>query len=294
MRDRASLRGRARLRAWAVACRYGLPARLGGLLPAPTAAVAARWAAARVALGQRVTLGFFHRADMPPAAIASANLAAVRALAGVGAAAPLLAVKAPPLGFDAGLLAELAAEAGACGVGLVFDAHAAHHADATLAAMEKLAGGPSATGAPVPLGLALPARWRRSLADARRLRDMPVAIRLVKGEWADPAGEDGHVTRRFMALAGFLAGRAAPVAVASHDADLAACALDLLQEGATPCELEQLRGLPMRQTAGVARARGVPLRTYLPFGPGWWPYALERALARPGLGLWFLKDWLAA
>jgi proline dehydrogenase len=53
-----------------------------------------------------------------------------------------------------------------------------------------------------------------------------------------------------------------------------------------------LRGLPRRRTTAVARKLGVPARLYYPFGPGWWPYAVDKALARPYLPLWALRDML--
>jgi proline dehydrogenase len=34
------------------------------------------------------------------------------------------------------------------------------------------------------------------------------------------------------------------------------------------------------------------VRLYYPFGPGWWPYAVEKALSRPYLPLWALRDAL--
>lgn len=139
-------------------------------------------------------------------------------------------------------------------------------------------------------GTALPARWRRSMADAERLRDAPVRIRLVKGEWADPQGDASEPATAFLALARALAGRAAPVGIATHDPALARAALNILKTSGTPCELEQLRGLPMRRTARVAAELGVPLRLYWPFGPGWWPYAAEKLVERPYLPKWWLAD----
>ena len=94
----------------------------------------------------------------------------------------------------------------------------------------------------------------------------------------------------YLSLVGQLAGRAAPVAVATHDPALAEAALALLIARGTPCELEQLRGLPGRRTRAVARRLGVPVRVYLPYGPGWWPYAIDKALARPYLPAWWLRD----
>ena len=94
-------------------------------------------------------------------------------------------------------------------------------------------------------------------------------------------------------------------ALALIEANLAICGIEegytiergdlvaVLRRAGTPCELEQLRGLPRRRTVAVARRLGVPVRIYVPFGPGWWPYAINQALARPYLPLWALRDALA-
>jgi proline dehydrogenase len=172
-------------------------------------------------------------------------------------------------------------EIAASGVPLTFDSLTEPHAERTLA----LAGTVSA-------GVALPARWQRSPADAERLRDGPRRIRLVKGEWADPQGDVPDIAEAYLDLARTLAGRKATVGVASHNPALAEAALRILLEAGTPCELEQLRGLPRRRTMSVAKKLGVPVRLYYPFGPGWWPYAVDKALARPYLPLWALRDAL--
>jgi len=239
---------------------------VGARLPAPDATWAARRASAAT------SFGYFHAPNAPPEAAVAAHLALARALRGTGAG---LAVKAPALGFCAKGMAALAAT----GVPLMLDAHAPHQADATLA----LAGGAG-------VGCAIPARWRRSMADALRLRDTAAPLRLVKGEWADPQGDLTDVRGAYLDLVRALAGRGAPVIIASHDPALVGPALDLLIAAGTPCALEQLRGLPRRRTMALARARGVAVRVYHPTGPGWWPYAIDKALARPYLPGWWWRD----
>jgi hypothetical protein len=81
-------------------------------------------------------------------------------------------------------------------------------------------------------------------------------LRIVKGEWADPQADPADAGAAFLALVRSLAGRASPVAVATHDPALARRALGVLVEAGTPCELEQLRGLPRARTMAVARAWG--------------------------------------
>lgn len=251
--------------------RYALPARLGALLPAPGPDWAVRQAHVLKRRGIAVTIGYF-QGDETPEQIAAT-------LAGIAPRLPEgshLAVKAPPLRFDSAAVATIAAT----GRTLVFDAHSPADADATLA----LVGAGD--------GVVLPARWPRSLADAERLRDKPVRVRLVKGEWADPDGDPTDIAEAFLNLVRLLTGRKAPVGVATHDPALAEQALDLLLAAGTPCELEQLRGLPRSRTLAVARRRGVPVRLYVPFGPAWWPYAIDKALARPHLPLWWAQDRL--
>jgi hypothetical protein len=270
---RAWARGRLRLKARLRDVRYAVP----GWIERHFAGAAAPTAAKRMKrLARPVTGAYFQAASDSPAAVAAACLELARELAGSDA---LLALKAPALGFDEGLVRELAA----AGVPLAFDSLGEAQAERTLALAEACAA-----------GAALPARWRRSAADAARLRDGPCRIRLVKGEWADPAGDAPDTAAAYLDLARILAGRRAPVGVATHDPALAEAALRILLDAGTPCELEQLRGLPRRRTTAVARRLGVPTRLHYPFGPGWWPYAADKALARPYLPLWALRDWLGA
>ena len=258
---------RARLRDF----RYALPGWIERHFAGEDAPAAAR---RLKKLGRPLTAGYFQAAGATPDKIAATYRALGQRLAGDDA---LLALKAPALGFEEALIREIAA----AGPPLVFDSLTEPHAARTLTLAEALSA-----------GVALPARWRRSAADAGRLRDKPCRIRLVKGEWADPAGDVPDVAAAYLELVRLLAGREAPVGIATHDPGLAETALSILLGAGTPCELEQLRGLPRRRTTAVARKLGVPARLYYPFGPGWWPYAVDKALARPYLPLWALRDML--
>jgi proline dehydrogenase len=258
--------------------RYALPGlvekRVAGENPEQAARRCARLARGGVA----VTAGYFHGGEAEPAAVAETWRRLAAGLA-ESACDALLALKAPALGFDRELVRSIAE----AGVPLVFDSLTEPLAARTLALADD-----------VFAGAALPARWRRSVDDARRLRDAPQRIRLVKGEWADPLADAADPAEAYLELARILAGRGAAVGVATHDPVLAETALAILLDGGTPCELEQLRGLPRRRTMAVARKLGVPVRLYYPFGPGWWPYALDKALARPYLPLWALRDLIGA
>jgi proline dehydrogenase len=273
------------LRAALSNARYALPGYIERVVRGPGPLAAARRCRALNRGGLAATVGYFQAGDARPEDIVAANRAVAGLLAGGGDVC--LSVKAPPLKFDPDHLRSVAEAARTAGLALMFDAHALRDAERTLAAAAGLL-------REFPrIGFALPARWRRGLADAARFRDGPARIRVVKGEWADPDWGDPDVESNYLGLIASLAGRAAPVAVATHDPDLAERALTLLLAAGTPCELEQLRGLPSRRTAAVARRLGVPIRVYVPFGPGWWPYALDKALGRPYLLSWMVRDRLA-
>jgi proline dehydrogenase len=253
--------------------RYALPRWIERHVPGETPSAAAT---SLLRLRLPVTAGYFGSASASPAEVAGAYRQLAERLSSNGCDA-MLALKAPALGFDPSLLAEI----GAAGLPLVLDSLTEAHADRTLALAEACSA-----------GLALPARWRRSVADAARLRDKPCRIRLVKGEWADPQGDVPDIAEAYLELARALAGRHAPVGVATHDPALAEAALRILMDAGTPCELEQLRGLPRRRTTAIAGKLGAPVRLYYPFGPGWWAYAVDKALARPYLPLWLARDLL--
>lgn len=273
-------------RLWAMlrTARYALPSRIERALPGPDGAAAARLCAGLHRRGLSTTIGYFAASDATPDDVLAGNLAGVAALAG-RASDTCLALKAPQLGHDPARIDAIADAAATAGMPIVFDAHAPRETDATLAAVERVLSTSPGTGC------ALPTRWRRSALDAERLRDTSARIRVVKGEWPDPEGEDmDEASARYLGVIAILAGREATVAVATHRPSLAERALRMLSETGTPCELEQLRGMPGRRTRKIARQLGVPVRVYVPFGPGWWPYAIDKALARPYLPLWLLRD----
>lgn len=268
-------------RATARSVRYALPRLIGGMMPAPDDRSVARIAAALHRKGFGATAGYFQADDASPDTIVEASRAMAARFGTLGAR-DYLSVKAPPLKFDAGRIGAIAEAARDAGIDLLLDAHGPGDADATLAIATAFPG----------MGIGLPARWRRSFADATQLRDAPLRIRIVKGEWPDPTEDAPDIAAAYLALVRSLAGRKATVAVATHDPLLAEAALAALRDAGTPCELEQLRGMPRLRTTAVARRMGVPVRLYIPFGPGWWPYALNAALARPYLPLWAARDLL--
>ena len=252
--------------------------------PALADAIAACRAAA--GRGWAAAVGYWDGGE-PPRAVADTYLRALDAIAIEGPwLDAYLSIKAPALGGARELVAEVLGRAARLGVGVHFDARGADTVDGTLALI-------AAAAPPVPaLGVTLPARWRRSAADAERAVALGLAVRLVKGEEPDPAGGELDPRRGYLALVDRLAGRARRVAVATHDAPLARLALERLGASGTPREQELLLGLPVRRSLRAARAAGARSRLYVPYGQTRLPYRLSEAAARPAVLWWAARDLL--
>lgn len=233
------------------------------------------------------TIGYFNPAGQDAGEIADIDRQVVAALAD-GRRQGYVSLKVPPLGYDAGLVADIARQAAELGVGLHFDSHAIDTTDATFACIE------AALRHTDRVGCTLPGRWPRSLADAERAIALQLRVRVVKGQWADPAAPTLDAEAGYLQVVDRLAGRARAVAIATHDPALARTALARLRAAGTPCEQEQLFGLPMRAVSALAREMGVPIRVYIPFGAAWLPYAITQLARKPGTLWWLLRDALAA
>jgi proline dehydrogenase len=198
-----------------------------------------------------------------------------------------LSVKAPPLKFSCELVDEIAGRANQLGIRLHFDSLGPEATDRTFSLLEAAAVRCQA------VGCTLPGRWKRSVTDADRAIELRLFIRVVKGQWSDPEDPDRDLRQGFLEVIDRLAGRGRLVAVATHDFALARKALTRLLAAQTPCELELLYGLPIKQGLGLARELKVPARIYVPFGLAWLPYALSQAQANPRVYWWVIRDFLA-
>lgn len=183
-----------------------------------------------------------------------------------------LAVKLPAMKIREHTLQELLAACRAHGGGLHFDALAPDTASEILATARALA----ADARPFEVGCTLAGRWRRSVEDADAIRDLPVRVRVVKSEWADPEAPGRDGAQGCLDVVERLAGREGQVAIATQDASLAASALQQLLAAGTACELQVLHGMDGRAASNVARDLGVPIRVYVPFGAGRLPYDADR------------------
>ena len=235
--------------------------------------------------GLRGTIGYFNQPGQPAREIADRDLAILAALAERGHG--YLSIKAPPMRYDPALIDEIALQADKRQVGIHFDAHAIETTDPTFAAIEV------ALRRTPQVGCTLPGRWPRSIADVDWAIERKLRVRVVKGQWADPANPDFDPEAGYLDVIRQLAGKASAVAVATHNPQLAQRAITLLQAHGTPCELELLFGLPMRAVTTVGHYFKVPIRVYIPFGAAWMPYALSQLYRKPSLLTWVIRDLVA-
>jgi proline dehydrogenase len=141
--------------------------------------------------------------------------------------------------------------------------------DRTLAVVSAVARKGGAVSATIQANL------KRSRADAQALAEGGVPIRLVKGAYledpqvARPWGEPTDLA--FVDLAYELHANGAEVAIATHDAILR----ETLLRALPGVGLEMLLGVRSAD-ARVVAARGLPVRIYVPYGDGWFRYAMRR------------------
>jgi proline dehydrogenase len=235
--------------------------------------------------GMSATLGYWDCESQPAREVADVYLTALRALTG---SADYLSIKLPALRFSSQLVAEIAGVAKGCGVRLHCDSHDIE----TSERMQTLTDEILAIGAEV--SFTLPGRWQRSLADADWACQRQLPVRVVKGQWADPADPAREMCTGYLEVIDRLAGQARHVAVASHDAPLASEAIRRLQAAGTPCCLELLYGLPLRASLEAAASLGAAVRVYVPYGAAYLPYALGKLRHNPRMAWWLLRDLLGA
>jgi proline dehydrogenase len=234
-------------------------------------------------LGYGLTLGFWNPDDADPGDVAKENLSLIETLRGRDWDW-YLSIKVPALGFSSRLVAEIVRASGQLGTIVNLDSHDPDTADSTLAlAIE-------ARAIHDRIGITIPGRWRRSLTDADLAVERGLRVRLVKGEWPDP--EDSQIGARegFLAVVDRLAGRAAHVSVATHDADLAREAVRRLAAGGTSHDIELLVGLPFDPVVDVAREAGLPVRVYVPYGRASLRYGLAYLGRNPRRVWWLARD----
>lgn len=233
--------------------------------------------------GLRSTLCYWSPQGSNPEKVAAGYVEALRD-SRFGAPERYLSIKAPEVAYSPRLLQNVAHAAAAVGARLHFDAHGPETADPTFAVLKEV------WGDYPEIGCTLPGRWPRSVNDADLAVKLGLSVRVVKGQWRDPAGADRDLRRGFLDVVDRLAGRARHVAVASHDPVVARAALERLRSAGTSHELELLFGLPAEPAMRIAAEMGVPVRFYVPYGYGWLPYCFTQMRKNPRILWWLARD----
>ncbi len=196
-----------------------------------------------------------------------------------------LSVKTPALHDEREKVMTLVEDARPGNVYLHFDAHGPETADPTFRLVE------GALKVYPRVGCTIPSRWQRSIEDARRIRELGIGVRLVKGQWSDPEIRGIDARKNFLSVARELRGTSGHISVATHDSRLAYDALKILKDAGTSCELELLFSLPLG-ILRVARSLELPVRIYTPYGHPYLPYNIMHVQTRPGIALWAVKNFL--
>ena len=266
---------RRRTQAWTVTVRHAAERTAASRYVAGSALDSALRVQDRcAAAGYATTIGFWGTHETPvKEALRQCHEAAESLASG-----SQLSIKLGALGNDLAAADALMDNCRERDLGLHFDALGPTTADAALRAAVR-----QAERAPGAVGCTLTGRWRRSLQDARLAIDHGLRVRVVKSEWADPDDPERDPVAGFLEVIDSLAGSAQHVAVATHDAPLAADALARLRASGTPCELQVLHGMNGRKAVRHALGLDVPVRVYIPYGRGRVPYTTDGLARRPAV-----------
>jgi proline dehydrogenase len=233
--------------------------------------------------GYGLVLGFWNADGDAPESVAAENLAVIEAMR-ARTASRYLSIKAPALGYSTELVERIVEASRPLGAIVHLDSHAPETAERTIALAAE------ARRSYDQVGITIPGRWQRSVEDAERAAELRLRIRVVKGEWPDP-GEPGLDMRvGFLKVVERLAGRARHVAVATHDAELAAQAVRRLEAAGTSHDLELLVGLPFAPVVEVARSARLPVRVYVPYGHASLRYGIGYLRRNPRRVWWLARD----
>jgi proline dehydrogenase len=164
--------------------------------------------------------------------------------------------------------------------------------DATLRAFERL------RARHPHVGIVLQSRLLRTPRDIAALAAGPLAVRLVKGIYLEPAAiahtEPEPIRAAYVECARLLLERGARLSFATHDEDLAARLIELCRSrgvGRERYEFQVLLGV--RESLWEAwRAAGERVRVYVPFGPEWRAYSTRRLRKNPQIFRHVLRDLL--
>lgn len=167
------------------------------------------------------------------------------------------------------------------------------YTDATIAMTERLF-----TRFPGAVGTVLQAYLFRTDADAERLLQQGIRIRLCKGAYKEPAtiafASKADVDANFLKLAKRMITGEVFCGIATHDQAILTelCRFaDAHEVQRSAFEFQMLYGI-RRDLQRKLVAQGFGVRVYVPFGTEWYPYFMRRLAERPANVFFLAKNFL--
>lgn len=238
--------------------------------------------------GHAVTIDSMGESTRDPNDAAQATSTFARVIDGIAAngldASVLLDLSHIGLAIEPGLALEhargLATTTAEAGLELMISAEDSSRTDHILDIHRELA------GAYANVGITLQANLHRTTADLHRVRELPGRVRMVKGAFEEsrtvalPRGAE--LDGRYLRLVTALLDRNHPVSIATHDTELLARILPLVDPADTTgtVEIEMLRSVG-EGLLGHIHETGYRTRLYLPFGVEWYLYLCHRLAEYP-------------
>jgi proline dehydrogenase len=137
------------------------------------------------------------------------------------------------------------------------------------------------------IGIALQSSLHRTEQDIRRMNELGVRVRLVKGAYKEPASvafqQKADVDAAFLRQMRLLLDHGVYPAIATHDEEIIAETRNYATErktGGDRFEFQMLYGI-RRDLQTSLVASGYRMRVYIPFGKEWFPYFMRRLGERP-------------
>jgi proline dehydrogenase len=211
-----------------------------------------------------------------------------------------VSVKLTHLGLDFGedvclaLVRDLACKAKQIGSEIEVDMESSSYVDRTLSIVTRLHEESGAARAVVQSYL------RRTDADVKRLNELHIPVRLVKGAYDEPHtvafATKREVNASFIRLMKLLMDRGAYPAVATHDEHIVGEALRHAHERRMPkdrFEFQMLYGIRRDLQRNLVN-EGYRVRIYVPYGEAWYPYFMRRLAERPSNVLFVVRNLFRA
>jgi proline dehydrogenase len=191
------------------------------------------------------------------------------------------------------IVAEMVAHAGRANSFVRIDMEGSPYTEATIAMTERLN-----SRFPGRVGTVLQAYLFRTAADARRLVDQGIRIRLCKGAYKEPPeiafADKAKVDQNYSELMLLLATSGVFCGLATHDEVIIGRMRRFVEEtklDKSKFEFQMLYGIRRDLQRKLAK-EGYGVRVYIPFGPEWYPYFMRRLAERPANVLFLAKNFL--